>query len=95
MFPYEHITREGVLEALRTLEGERLQTPPLFSAKKIDGMRAYELARAGETTETVGVAHLDALVTGLLQGELDFADHVGRGPGRARRPRRSNCARPG
>jgi len=52
-YPYEHITREWVLEALRTLEGERLQPPPLFSAKKIDGMRAYELARAGETTETV------------------------------------------
>ncbi|MDE6046621.1 MAG: tRNA pseudouridine(55) synthase TruB [Alistipes sp.] len=52
-YPYDHITRESVLEALRTLEGERLQEPPLFSAKKIDGTRAYELARAGETTETV------------------------------------------
>ena len=52
-YPYDHITREAVLEALRTLEGERLQEPPLFSAKKIDGTRAYELARAGETTETV------------------------------------------
>ena len=52
-YPYDHITRESVLEALRTLEGERLQEPPLFSAKKIDGTRAYELARAGETTQTV------------------------------------------
>ncbi len=52
-YPYDHITREAVLEALRTLEGERLQEPPLYSAKKIDGTRAYELARAGETVETV------------------------------------------
>ena len=52
-YPYDHITREAVLEALRSLEGERLQEPPLFSAKKIDGTRAYELARAGETTQTV------------------------------------------
>ena len=52
-YPYEHITREAAAEALRSLEGERLQTPPLFSAKKIEGTRAYELARAGETTETV------------------------------------------
>lgn len=52
-YPTDHITREKVEEALRTLEGERLQTPPLYSAKKIDGTRAYELARAGETTGTV------------------------------------------
>ncbi|MCM1150892.1 MAG: tRNA pseudouridine(55) synthase TruB [Alistipes sp.] len=52
-YPYDHITREAVEEALRSLEGERLQEPPLYSAKKIDGTRAYELARAGETEETV------------------------------------------
>ena len=49
-YPYEHITREAAEEALRSLTGERLQEPPLFSAKKIEGTRAYELARAGETT---------------------------------------------
>ena len=47
-YPYEHITREAVEEALASLTGERLQTPPVYSAKKIDGTRAYELARAGE-----------------------------------------------
>ena len=47
-YPYEHITREAVEEALASLTGERLQTPPVNSAKKIDGTRAYELARAGE-----------------------------------------------
>ena len=47
-FPTEHITREKVLEALSSLTGERLQEPPVYSAKKIDGTRAYELARAGE-----------------------------------------------
>ncbi len=47
-YPWEHITREAVEEALRALTGERLQEPPLFSAKKIEGTRAYELARAGE-----------------------------------------------
>ncbi len=52
-YPTEHITREKVVEALRSLEGERLQAPPLYSAKKIDGMRAYELARAGGTTDSV------------------------------------------
>ena len=50
-YPWEHITREAVEEALRALGGERLQTPPVYSAKKIDGMRAYELAREGEQVE--------------------------------------------
>ena len=50
-YPWEHITREKVLTALQSLTGERMQTPPLFSAKKIDGTRAYELARAGEEVE--------------------------------------------
>ena len=47
-YPWEHITREAVEEALRSLTGERLQEPPRYSAKKIEGTRAYELARAGE-----------------------------------------------
>ncbi len=50
-YPYEHITRAAVLDALDALTGERMQEPPLFSAKKIDGTRAYELARAGEEVE--------------------------------------------
>ena len=50
-YPWEHITYEKVLDALQSLTGERMQTPPLFSAKKVEGTRAYELARAGETVE--------------------------------------------
>ena len=47
-FPTDHITRPEVERALASLVGERLQTPPLYSAKKIEGTRAYEFARAGE-----------------------------------------------
>jgi tRNA pseudouridine55 synthase len=36
---------EAVTGALAALAGERLQTPPAFSAKKVDGHRAYDLAR--------------------------------------------------
>ena len=39
------------LVALLSLTGERLQAPPIFSAKKVEGLRAYELARAGEEVE--------------------------------------------
>ncbi len=50
-FPTAHITREKVEEALRSLTGERLQAPPIYSAKKVEGVRAYEFARAGEEVE--------------------------------------------
>ena len=50
-YPTDHITREKVEEALRSLEGERLQAPPLYSAKKVEGVRAYEFARLGEEVE--------------------------------------------
>lgn len=50
-YPTGHITREKLLAALASLTGERLQAPPVYSAKKVEGIRAYELARAGEEVE--------------------------------------------
>ena len=50
-YPWRHITREKLDEALTALRGERLQSPPLYSAKKVEGVRAYEFARAGEEVE--------------------------------------------
>lgn len=47
-YPYEHITREMVDGVLPQFMGEIDQIPPIFSAKLIDGTRAYEMARAGE-----------------------------------------------
>ena len=44
-FPHEHITASSVAEALPAFIGEQDQIAPLFSAKSVDGVRAYELAR--------------------------------------------------
>ena len=44
-FPHNHITEEGVRAALPEFIGEQDQIAPLFSAKSVDGVRAYELAR--------------------------------------------------
>jgi tRNA pseudouridine55 synthase len=41
----------GVKNTLLSFVGEQLQTPPVFSALKINGKRAYELARAGQTVK--------------------------------------------
>ncbi|MGL4851781.1 MAG: tRNA pseudouridine(55) synthase TruB [Phocaeicola sp.] len=47
-YPTEHITKELVEETLKRFIGSIEQVPPAFSACKIDGERAYELARKGE-----------------------------------------------
>ena len=44
-FPFEHITADAVRTALSSFLGEQEQIAPLFSAKSVDGVRAYELAR--------------------------------------------------
>jgi tRNA pseudouridine55 synthase len=44
-------TREMLLAALPAFTGSILQTPPAFSALKINGERAYKLARAGQQVE--------------------------------------------
>lgn len=51
VYPTEHITREMVEDVLRSFVGTIQQTPPVFSACKVDGKRAYELARKGEEVE--------------------------------------------
>lgn len=51
LYPTEHITRELVEEVLKTFVGVIQQVPPVFSACKVDGKRAYELARKGEEVE--------------------------------------------
>ena len=64
-FPYAHITAEAVRDALPAFLGTQEQVAPLFSAKSVDGVRAYELARklyrAGDTTA------IDASALELLQ----------------------------
>lgn len=48
VYPTEHITWELVEEVLKQFIGTIEQVPPVFSACKIEGKRAYELARNGE-----------------------------------------------
>ena len=46
-YPTDHITEEAVREALKRFTGEIMQVPPAFSACKVEGKRAYDLARKG------------------------------------------------
>lgn len=47
-YPTAHITRELVKETLKKFTGAIEQVPPAFSACKVDGQRAYKMARRGE-----------------------------------------------
>lgn len=46
-YPTSHIGEDLILKALEKLKGEQLQLPPLYSAKLLEGKRAYEYARKG------------------------------------------------
>ena len=50
-YPTAHITEEKVKEALTRFIGRIEQVPPSYSACKVDGKRAYDLARQGKEVE--------------------------------------------
>lgn len=50
-YPTEHITRELIDTVIPTFLGEIWQVPPVYSAVKVDGKRAYDYARDGQEVE--------------------------------------------
>ena len=66
-FPYDHITSESVAEALSVFIGEQEQIAPLFSAKSVDGVRAYELARRLYKASVRGEDALDETARELIR----------------------------
>ena len=73
-FPYDGVTECSVREALPAFLGEQEQVAPLFSAKSVDGVRAYELARKmyraaqrGEPAGDFDAAALDTLRTARIR----------------------------
>lgn len=50
-YPWEHITINKIEEILPRFRGKVMQVPPVFSAVKVDGKRAYNYARKGKEVE--------------------------------------------
>jgi len=50
-YPTDHITKELTEQVLRRFVGRIEQVPPAYSACKVDGKRAYKMARSGEQVE--------------------------------------------
>ena len=51
--PAKSPTEKEIKIVLKKFLGKQLQTPPMYSAKKINGQKLYDLARAGKTVERV------------------------------------------
>lgn len=74
-------TSEEITNALATFTGEIMQTPPAFSAIKIDGKRAYALARAGKVVrlEPRKVTIYDIADVSYAYPEVKFTTKVSSG----------------
>jgi tRNA pseudouridine55 synthase len=66
-------SREEVESILPRFTGEIMQAPPAFSAIKVDGERAYDLARAGEAVE---LAERPILIEALTLVDIPDPDHA-------------------
>jgi tRNA pseudouridine55 synthase len=73
-FETAHINEQLLNDTLQQFLGEIQQAPPLFSAKRINGKRAYELARKGEEVEMKknAVHILEFELTDIRMPEVDF-----------------------
>lgn len=73
-FDTGHITEQMIHDAAKTFLGVQLQTPPIFSAKKINGKRAYESAREGEVVEMrkAQVEIFEMEITNTTLPEIEF-----------------------
>lgn len=75
------LTEEGIREAAIKLSGTYDQMPPLFSARYIDGTRAYMYARAGQekvmTPRSVSISAFE--ITRIALPEIDFRIECSKG----------------
>ncbi len=74
-FPTGHITTELIYATTKQFIGKIQQIPPLFSAIKIGGKRAYDIARAGESVEIkskeITISAFE--ITRIALPEVDFS----------------------
>lgn len=74
-------TKQDVLDLIQSFQGDIQQVPPIYSAIKIDGQRAYKLARAGKTPEMqarpVHIYRIDEVV--YKYPDVDFITEVSSG----------------
>jgi tRNA pseudouridine55 synthase len=74
VYPFTHITQEMIGEVTRSLTGDIRQVPPVFSAIKVNGKRAYKSARKGHDLDLpprqVNIREFE--ITRIALPEMDF-----------------------
>jgi tRNA pseudouridine55 synthase len=74
LYPWEHITNEMIQAAVQELSGTYDQMPPVFSAKKVNGRRAYKYARKNKEVElqprTITISAFET--TRIEMPDIDF-----------------------
>ncbi len=80
-FPYEHITPEMAEEAAKSFLGEIQQVPPVYSAVRLDGKRAYEFAREGKEADLAAknITIYEFELTRIELPEIDFRIRCSKG----------------
>jgi tRNA pseudouridine55 synthase len=72
-YPFEHITEARLKETLENHIGKQEQIPPIYSAKNINGKRAYKYAREGKEVE-MRPANIEIYELELIKFHLPFAE---------------------
>ncbi|MCC6599299.1 MAG: tRNA pseudouridine(55) synthase TruB [Crocinitomicaceae bacterium] len=80
-FPFLHLTEKQLRENALTFVGEQWQQPPVFSAKKVNGKRAYEAARKGIAVNIpparISIGEFE--ITGIWLPEIQFRIRCSKG----------------
>jgi tRNA pseudouridine55 synthase len=80
-FPTEHITPEAIYQCAESFLGKQEQLPPIHSAIRIDGERAYKMAREGQNVQMKmrAVELFDFKIEGIEMPNVHFKVHCSKG----------------
>lgn len=80
-YPTSHLSDELITKTAQSFIGEQWQMPPVFSAKQVNGQRAYEAARKGQHIDIPAslISVFDFRITRMALPEVDFLIRCSKG----------------
>ncbi len=83
IFDTAHLTEDHIRDIAKSFVGTQQQMPPIFSAVKVDGVRAYKAARRGDAvhlkSRTITIYQFDILRIDLQNHHIDFQVRCSKG----------------
>jgi tRNA pseudouridine55 synthase len=75
-YPFSHVTHQGIEKVLDDMKGRQLQIPPDYSAKSVNGVRAYSYARKGKSV-ALAPKEIEIFSIGILSVDMpDIEIHI-------------------